>query len=49
MAPGLPDENFNKKRNSAKKPENADLIISRPVNKPNVVCGIAIPLSHRNI
>ena len=48
--PWLPDENFNKKPNSAKKrPEKGQTDCLKARKKPNCICSVAIPLKQRNI
>jgi len=47
---GLPDENFNKKPNSAKKrSEKGQTDGLKARKKSNFICGIAILLSQRNL
>jgi len=47
---GLPEENFNKKPNNAKKrSKKGQTHCSKARKKPNLFCGIAIPLSQKNI
>jgi len=47
---GLPDENFNKKPNNAKKrPAKGRIDCLKASKKPNFNCGIAIPLSPKDI
>ena len=49
-ASGLPDENYNEKPNSAKKrPEKSQTNWLKARKKPNFICGVALPLSQRNI
>jgi len=47
---GLPEENFNKNPNDAKKmPEKSQTNCLKARKKPNFIRGIAIPLSQKHI
>ena len=48
-SPGLPDENFNKTPNSAKRPEIRQTDCLKTRSKRNFVCGSDILLSQRKI
>ena len=44
---GLPNENFNKKANNAKRPEKGHTNCLKARKRQNFICGVAIPLSQK--